>query len=82
MSNSVNDALAYLESRIPPESLAVDVVRDELAYQQQEMQSLRERMDRIERNRDMWRGQCLRQMDELHRMRVDALKMPTPETTP
>jgi len=38
-----------------------------------------ERLRSIERNRDMWHGQCLRQAEELRRLREHAPSEPDPD---
>lgn len=77
MNTPVEQALAYLETRVPIDSVALEVVRDRLDYQATTASEAVATCARAERNRDMWKGQCLRQAEELHRLRMElmAIKM-------
>lgn len=48
----------------------------DLVLAKAEAQTLREERDRIERNRDMWKGQCERQAEQLEALRARVVIVP------
>lgn len=54
---------------LQPDALCLEAA-DALDAAEAEIARLKEERDRIERNRDMWKGQCERQTEELQLLRT------------